>query len=488
MSDELRGDVLAWTDDDLVGLRPEVLEQRMRDIDAHLVSLSQDEQGALRDLSEDEDVVFNRLVELRDKAKARLDKHASLKRLLDTRPAHYEATRTRMFGEEVSSLRTASRGELRDRALRILDNRHDTAHMTDEQRSEVNKAVRRDFTIGARIIVTENEAYRSAWMKLITDPHAAATLDDDERNAVRAWHEYRAMSENASGSGGYGIPVFIDPSIIETAQGSDNPFLQICRQVTTPSNIWKGVASAGVTWAFGTEASVATDNSPTLTQPQVTVHMAKGFIPYTIEVADDYPAFADEMSRLLSDGWDELQVDKYTRGSGSGEPYGILTVLSANTNVRVTVTTVGTIGQPDPYKVWKAVPQRFRRNAKWLMSVGVNNAFRQLGTDQFHSQSVNITEEWAESFFRKPVYESPYMPDTTASTTAPTGLAVVGDFQNFVLARRGGMEVELVPQLFQQQTAGTGVGFPTGQRGWFAHARIGSASTNDLAFRLLVNS
>jgi predicted phage gp36 major capsid-like protein len=29
---------------------------------------------------------------------------------------------------------------------------------------------------------------------------------------------------------------------------------------------------------------------------------------------------------------------------------------------------------------------------------------------------------------------------------------------------------------------------PTGQRGWFAYARIGGNSVNDLGFRLLVNT
>jgi len=44
--------------------------------------------------------------------------------------------------------------------------------------------------------------------------------------------------------------VFIDPSIILTAQESGNPFLSIAKQVTVNTNQWKGVSSAGVTWAF----------------------------------------------------------------------------------------------------------------------------------------------------------------------------------------------------------------------------------------------
>ncbi|HZM74660.1 MAG TPA: hypothetical protein VFC19_02980 [Candidatus Limnocylindrales bacterium] len=67
-----------------------------------------------------------------------------------------------------------------------------------------------------------------------------------------------------------------------TAQGSGNPFLQIARQVNVNNNVWKGITSAGVTWSFDTEAAAVSDDSPTLAQPTVTVFMARGFIPYSI--------------------------------------------------------------------------------------------------------------------------------------------------------------------------------------------------------------
>ena len=38
---------------------------------------------------------------------------------------------------------------------------------------------------------------------------------------------------------------------------------------------------------------------------------ARGFIPYSIEVGMDYPSFADEMSTLLAEGYDELLLDKF---------------------------------------------------------------------------------------------------------------------------------------------------------------------------------
>ena len=61
--------------------------------------------------------------------------------------------------------------------------------------------------------------------------------------------------------------------------------------------------------------------------------------------------------------------------------------------------------------------------------------------------------------------------------------AVVGDFSNYVIAKRQGMNVEFVPTLFDVTN-----NRPTGSRGWFAYARIGGNSVNDLGFRLLTNT
>jgi HK97 family phage major capsid protein len=442
----------------------------------------------IRQLTEPEKKAMKILLEVHERAIEMYEEHRQVQDVLRQKPKAIEYSRLGAAPDDpYADVRRLSVGEARDRALRRINDRMLTSHMTDDQKTEVDKQVRQSTDIARRVLVTENEDYREAWLKLVTHPHPF--LSPEQTRAVQAWEEYRNMAENVTTAGGFGIPVFIDPSIILTAQESGNPFLEICRQVNVNTNIWKGVSSAGVTWAFQTEAAQVADNSPTLAQPSVQVHMARGFIPFSIEVDQDYPSFASEMSRLLAEGYDELLVQKFTVGTGTGEPRGILTALSANTNVRVTVTAAPTIGAADPYKVWKALPQKFRRRASWLMSVGVNNAIRQLGTaNVFHAYTDNLPAEWADELFGKQTYESPYMPDVTAVTTGTDGLAIVGDFQNFLIARRGGMSVELVPQLFQQTTAGSGVGMPTGQRGWFAYARIGANSVNDLGFRLLVNA
>ena len=474
------GPVIPGSLDDLRGSTPEELSNLLLVMDAHLRSMHQTDEGELRELDDDEQSAFDVGVEIREKIVERLDHHAKVSAIFSKRPEAvkkvYENIRHGL--DDNSGVLRMTNPEARERALRVLrDGRPD---LTDDQNAQVERLVRRSTDIARRVIVTENDDYREAFVKLVTNPNANMILTEDERQAVRVWEEYRAMSEGTNSAGGFGIPVFIDPSIILTAQGSGNPFLSLARQVDVNTNKWKGVSSAGVTWSFDAEASAVSDDSPAIAQPSVDVFMARGFIPYSIEVGEDYPGFASEMSTLLASGYNELLVDKFTRGSGSGEPMGVVTALDADTTVEVLLATAGALVAADVYKVYEALPQKFRLgNQNWLGAVQINDKIRQLGTaNNFHATTVQLAAQSAEVLLGGQWYETPYMTDLTS--TVHTNVAVVGDFTNYVIARRGGMSVELVPTLFDVTN-----NRPTGQRGWFAYARIGGGSANNQGFRLL---
>ena len=421
-------------------------------------------------------------------AEARLARHAELERLANLPGGVENEGNAPSFNinrgnrdDNPADIVRAGAPATRDAALRLLDTR-DADHLSDAAKAQVERFVRKQTrnhsgtAIAQRLVLTENEHYRTAFQKAVASPTPAFSPEE-----ARAINEFRAMSIGTDAAGGYGIPVMIDPSIILTGQESGNPFLTLARVETITNDEWKGVTSAGVSWSFDTEGSAVSDDSPTLAQPNVPVYMARGFIPYSIEVGQDYPGFAEEMSRLLGLGYDELLVEKFSTGSGTNEPTGILTALDANTNVEVVVTTDGAFGYEDVNKVWKALPQKYRRRAAWMMNVGVNNAIQAMGDDKLRAQTVNLAAGAVDQIKGRPVYESPYFADFTG-TTGAANIAVVGDWENFLVARRLGMNVELVPHLFDVTN-----NRPTGQRGWFAYARVGSDSVNDLGFRLLQN-
>jgi len=384
----------------------------------------------------------------------------------------------------VTEVRSLGKSEARSAAMRVLDKAAGDL-VSDRSKERVEQLIRSSSlsldgsAIAKRLLITESDAYRSAFAKAIAANGSTPAWDSDE---ARAMHEFRAAMSLTDANGGYGVPVLIDPTIIVTSGASDVPLLRVARIESITNDEWKGVSSAGVSWSFDAEATEVSDDSPTLAQPTVKAEKAQGFIAYSIEIGEDYPGFAAEMSRLLDEGYRDLLASATMTGSGTNAPKGIFTALDANTNVEVVVTTDGAFGAVDLDKVWAALPERYRRNASWLMNVDVENEIRAFGSGTATSRfTVDQTREGISLLNGKPVLTSDYAP-TFTGTTGAANILVVGDFSNYLVAQRVGMSVQLVPFLF-----GTTNNRPTGQRGWYAYARVGADAINPLGFRLLQN-
>lgn len=386
---------------------------------------------------------------------------------------------TAFDGSDVSRL---TRGEARDKALKALEARELVDHLSDPALTRLEKDLRSrtrntdGAQIARRLLVTENPDYRSAFMKMACQPNAVLTAE--EGRAVNAFMEFREMNITTDGDGGFGVPVLIDPTIILDAQGTPNPFFALSRVENITTDTWKGVSSAGVSWSFDGESEEVSDDSPTLAQPSVPVHKAQGLIPFTIEVGMDYPGFAAEMSTLLSEGYSELLVDKFTVGSGTGEPTGIITALDGSAS-EIDVATTDVLAAADVNGAWAALPARYRPNATWMSHTTINNTIQALGSGGDSAEfTVTWTAEGVTVLKGRPYVTNDYVEDAFASSVVP--FLVVGDFKNFLIAQRAGMSVELVPHLFHTTT-----NLPKGERAWYAHARVGSDSINDKAFRAL---
>lgn len=408
-------------------------------------------------------------------AEARAARIAAAKSVVTERAAGFDAPQVIKPAAEVN-VRSASRSEIRDAALRISEK----AGLSAGQERHLERLLntRNDVTDGGeiakRMVLTESDAYRSAFMKGVTQASPAYTAEE-----AAALNEFRTMSSTDS-AGGFGVPTLIDPSIILSSGAADAPILSLARVVTITTDNWKGVSSAGVSWSYDSELTEVSDDSPTLAQPSIDVYSARGFIPYSIEIGQDYPGFAEEMRRLLDQGYVDLVAKQSMTGT---TPVGIFTAIDATAGSEVSVTTDGALGAVDILKVWAALPERYRSRATWVMHTSVENEIRKFAADSDGAYyTVNLAAGGVGTLMGRPIVVSDYAPAFTG-TTGAANILVVGDFSNFVVAQRAGMTVELVPHLF-----GVTNGRPLGARGWFAYARHGFDSVNDAAFRLLQNT
>jgi HK97 family phage major capsid protein len=383
--------------------------------------------------------------------------------------------------------------ELRSNALRMLDDgRENVAHFDEldktqfgdgDRRAKIEKMLRtqtQNFNgeaFARLLLITESPAYRSAFQKVIGQSHYFTA---EEGRALDAVRELRAaLNITTDGQGGYAVPVLIDPTVIWTGQGHPNDFFQIARVENITTDEWKGVSSAGATAYWTTEGVAATDGAPTIAQPTVTTKKLTVYIPYSVEVGGDWPGFASEMATAIDMVWNEELVDKFTNGTGAtAQPTGFVTALEAVTGSQVASDDSGSATAADVYRVWAALPIKYRRSSRWMMSTTIENAVRQAGTTD-PNFTVNLLAEGIPTLFARPLHENDYMDGVVASTSDSTPLAL-GDFRNFLIANRVGLTVENI-----QHVIDTTKGTPTGQRALYAWGRIGSNVINANGFRIL---
>jgi HK97 family phage major capsid protein len=247
---------------------------------------------------------------------------------------------------------------------------------------------------------------------------------------------------------------------------------------------WNGLTSGGVTVSRVSEGTEAGDNSPTLAQPTVTPQRVQGFIPFSIEVGQDWTGLQAEMARELAEAKDVEEATSYTTGTGT--PPAAQGVITGATT---TVTAGGTaaFAGADLYKVEEALPDRFLPNAQWLGTRFAYNKIRQFDTAGgasiwTKSLTENIgTDASGNTGYELLGYPANRVSTMTAALTTGSKILVLGDFSRFAIVDRIGMDIELIPHLF-----GAANRRPTGQRGIYAIWRNDSRVLDANAFRVLI--
>jgi len=374
----------------------------------------------------------------------------------------------------------AVRDEMRGRALKAIES---GPHMTDGEREQATFHVEHDVQRGvsgekARYLLDHGSpAYHEAFRAVMRSPqNASMALSQASPEAQRA-----ALSLSGA-NGGFLVPFTLDPTIILTNAGSTNPFRQISRVETITTDDWNGVTSAGVTAEWIAEASQVADASPVFVQPSITVYKADAYIQASLEVVAD-SAISGEITMLIADAKDRLEASAFAVGSGSGQPFGIATALGLTTASRVAGSSgaagAATLVAADIYALDNDLGPRWRDSASFVGAKKVWNDTRQLGTSTTaHSFWTDFGGGLPPQLIGYPVYQSSAM-DTTVVSGSNDDVIVLGDFSQYVIVDRMGMELMYEPLVKGANQR------PTGEVGWVAFWRTGGDSVADEAFRML---
>lgn len=395
-----------------------------------------------------------------------------------SRPGHTEPTipavqapnvntRTDRDLYDTSTIRGASRSDLVARAETIIEK---SRQSSDEARAAAQQilAAAEGADLEAKAehyIRTSGPEYHEEYRQLLV-----AVTPGPRLNETRA-----ALSTTAA-NGGYLIPFELDPTVTLANSGVTNPIRGIANVATMSTNVWHGVSSAGVTAEWLAEAAEAADKSPTFTQPTITAHKAAAYVQASFEVTED-SSVSGELTRLFADAKDRIEAAAHAVGSGSGQPFGIVTRVAAVTTSRVSATTNNSYGSPDPYLVASALPPRYRPGAAWIAELTTINKTRQFDTSGGSAFWANLGMGQPEQLLGRSIYECSSMDGTLG--TGDDDILLLGDWSNYYIRDRIGMSVAFEPLVKGASQR------PTGEVGWFAYWRTGADCVNPDAFRLL---
>lgn len=366
--------------------------------------------------------------------------------------------------------------ELRDRAKRAIEQsrpKHPGAD-PDAGRANAERLLDTDSDDGrfARyLLVVGAPTYKRAFGKLLQ----SRALNREEQSAVEMVQTAERAMSLTGAAGGFAVPFELDPTILNTSNGVLNPIRQIARVQQITVDEWRGITSTGVTASYAAEAAEVGDNSPTLAQPTVSTERAHAFVPFSIEIGQDWSGLQAQLALLFAEAKDQLEAVKFILGTGTLEPFGVLT--------GVTSTVPAAAGQSftlaNLYTLKGALPPRYRSRAAFLADSLIFDRIRQF--DTVGSASAvwidGLQDDNPSRLLGRPAYEGSEMSD--APTTGAKFL-LYGDFSRYLIVDRVGMSIELVPHLIGANRR------PTGERGFYAFWRNGAKVIDSNAFRALI--
>lgn len=352
-------------------------------------------------------------------------------------------------------------------------------HLDDDGRHAATLLVERTENpeIAAHILKTGSPAYHEAFRAYMRGNFAVASEYPEQ---------FRAAMSLTGSAGGFLVPFTLDPTIVLTNVGASNPFRKIADQVSITTDDWNGVTSAGVTAEWLGEGSEAADASPTFTQPTITAHKAAAYLQASIEVTQD-SNIASQIATLIADAKDRHEAAAFATGSGSSQPFGIVTALGLTTASRVAGSS-GAAGAADLvaadiFALDNDLGDRYRDNASFVAHKKTWNAVRRLANVTAGNNPASFWTDFGgglpAQLIGYPVYQSSAM-DSTIVSGSNDDVIVLGDFrQGYKIVDRIGLAIAYNPLVIGSSQR------PTGQVGWFAYWRVGGDSINDDAFRML---
>jgi HK97 family phage major capsid protein len=317
------------------------------------------------------------------------------------------------------------------------------------------------------------EAFRSAmrWpMEFQSGGVGFEMLSDEQR---QAWKDVRtnelvraSFAESSGATGAFALPLQLDDSIILINSGVAAPHRKLARTVIGTSNTFNAVTSQGVTASWAAEAAPVSDGTPAIAQLVITPQKEAAWITGSLEVIGD-TNLDQQIPMLIADARARLEGTAFATGSGSGQPWGLVTRGASD-------ASTGALAASQIYGLMGSMPPRFRiyDSAKpvWLANIAIINAARQIPA--FTGANFSIVSDSAADGIPE-MLGIDFMESSAMSALNTVGAKnlILADLSQYVVVDRLPTVMIFEPLIFNATP------LPTGQQGWFYYARVGADIT-----------
>ena len=387
----------------------------------------------------------------------------------------------------LGSYRSAARsveelaGLHRDGARRVNELLRFETPDTDRAHNHVERVLLSDDegSFARRMIITGSAQYERAFAKMVARGRDGLTSQED--SLIKAAISETGLSSETP------VPVTIDPTVMLTSDGATNPLRAVADVRTITGKSWRGISSDGVTVTYEAELNQVADQTPAFAAPDIDVIRAQGYVEFSNELDEDWGSLRTNLATAFTDAKDVKEGSIFFTGSGSGEPEGLLTALTASTIVGIVQKTASsaTFAATDPKTASNALPVRWDANAQWFASKSIwadlEDLLAALGNSDPFSFAANAIPNRPSGNTGRVYRGYPMNAASAMSAVTTTGanLMIIGDPRAFVIVDRIGMNVELIPVVMGANQR------PKGARALYVYWRNTSAVRTVKAFRVL---
>lgn len=257
--------------------------------------------------------------------------------------------------------------------------------------------------------------------------------------------------EGVGADGGFAVPPDFRATIIKKVAGEES-LLSMTDQQTTSSNTitfpidenapWETSSGLRVYWE--SEGGLKTQSKPRLAESTVKANKLIALVPMTDELLDDAPAMTSWLNTKVPEHIDYAVNAAIIRGSGVGQPLGILNSPGLLTVAAESGQAADTLRFENIVNLYTRMPAASKRRAVWLLNED-NEA--QLMKMQFPGTGTAVPVYLPPGGLSAAPYGTlmgrPVIPMEAASALGDVGDIIFADMSKYMTLVKGGLKQDI---------------------------------------------